>query len=282
MSQGNEAGVIDDVIARATRELDLEDKVKLLTGAAAFSLHGNEAIGLRSMIFSDGPTGVRGSEFVGGEKVALFPNATLLAQAWDETAAARVGEMLAASPHPRVAYIWEPFSPLARPGICPAPFDRWFQYVVEENEGDFRQPVRDMLDYRYHPGAELLAVRSLAYDLVLNGWELGSGSVRIHRPDLQQDIFSMLGISEEQAQSRFGFLLDAFRYGAPPHAGFAFGIDRLTAILAGEDNIREVIAFPKTQSGSDPMLEAPSPPEAVQFEELGLRFVGLPPKPSAD
>lgn len=69
--------------------------------------------------------------------------------------------MLAASPHPRVAYIWEPFSPLARPGICPAPFDRWFQYVVEENEGDFRQPVRDMLDYRYHPGAELLAVRSL-------------------------------------------------------------------------------------------------------------------------
>ena len=95
MSQGNEASAIDDVIARATRVLDLEHKVELLTGAAAFSLHGNEAIGLRPMIFSDGPTGVRGSEFVGGKKVALFPNATLLAQAWDETAAARVGEMLA-------------------------------------------------------------------------------------------------------------------------------------------------------------------------------------------
>jgi beta-glucosidase len=95
MSHGNEVSAIDDVIARATRELDLEDKVKLLTGAAAFSLHGNEAIGLRPMIFSDGPTGVRGSEFVGGKKVALFPNATLLAQAWDETAAARVGELLA-------------------------------------------------------------------------------------------------------------------------------------------------------------------------------------------
>jgi beta-glucosidase len=97
MSHGNEssAAAIEDVIRRALPELDLEDKVQLLTGAAAFSLHGNEAIGLRAMIFSDGPTGVRGSEFVGGKKVALFPNATLLAQAWDETAAERVGEMLA-------------------------------------------------------------------------------------------------------------------------------------------------------------------------------------------
>ena len=97
MSQSNEAlaSAIDDMIAKAIRELDLEQKVELLTGAAAFSLHGNEAIGLRPMIFSDGPTGVRGSEFVGGKKVALFPNATLLAQAWDETAAERVGEMLA-------------------------------------------------------------------------------------------------------------------------------------------------------------------------------------------
>jgi beta-glucosidase len=97
MSHGNEApaSAIDDVIAEAVRELDLEEKVQLLTGAAAFSLHGNEAIGLRPMIFSDGPTGVRGSEFVGGKKVALFPNATLLAQAWDEAAAEQVGEMLA-------------------------------------------------------------------------------------------------------------------------------------------------------------------------------------------
>ena len=101
-------------------------------------------------------------------------------------------------------------------------------------------------------------VRSQAYDLVLNGWELGSGSVRIHRPDVQQRIFSLLGIGPEEAQARFGFLLDAFRYGAPPHAGFAFGIDRLVAILAGEENIREVIAFPKTQSGADPLTGAPT------------------------
>ena len=125
-------------------------------------------------------------------------------------------------------------------------------------------------------GEELLAVRSLAYDLVLNGWELGSGSVRIHRPDLQQQIFTLLGISEEAAEARFGFLLDAFRYGAPPHAGFALGIDRLTAILAGEDNIREVIAFPKTQSGADPLTGAPTPLEPAHLKELGLAVLPRP------
>jgi aspartyl-tRNA synthetase len=120
-----------------------------------------------------------------------------------------------------------------------------------------------------------LAVRSQAYDLVLNGWELGSGSVRIHRHDLQQRVLSLLGIGPEEAQARFGFLLDAFRYGAPPHAGFAFGIDRLVAILAGEDNIREVIAFPKTQSGGDPLTGAPAPLDEAQLNELGIRL--LPP-----
>jgi aspartyl-tRNA synthetase len=123
---------------------------------------------------------------------------------------------------------------------------------------------------------ELLNVRSQAYDLVLNGWELGSGSVRIHRGDVQQRIFALLGIAEEDAQERFGFLLDAFRFGAPPHAGFAFGIDRLVALLAGEENIREVIAFPKTQSGTDPLTHAPTAIEPRYLEELGLRL--LPPK----
>ncbi|MFN3216495.1 MAG: aspartate--tRNA ligase [Acidimicrobiales bacterium] len=124
-------------------------------------------------------------------------------------------------------------------------------------------------------GDEFLAIRSQAYDLVLNGWELGSGSVRIHRGDVQSKIFSLLGISEEEAQVKFGFLLNAFRFGAPPHAGFAFGIDRLAALLAGEENIREIIAFPKTQSGSDPLTEAPSAIDPAQLEELGLRL--LPP-----
>jgi aspartyl-tRNA synthetase len=120
------------------------------------------------------------------------------------------------------------------------------------------------------------AVRSQAYDLVLNGWELGSGSVRIHRADIQSRVFSALGISEEEAASRFGFLLGAFRYGAPPHAGFAFGIDRLVAIFSGEENIREVIAFPKTQSGADPMTGAPKPLAPAALADLGIRVV-VPP-----
>jgi aspartyl-tRNA synthetase len=120
------------------------------------------------------------------------------------------------------------------------------------------------------------SVRAQAYDLTLNGWELGSGSIRIHKPDLQQRIFNLLGISPEEAQKRFGFFLNPFKYGAPPHGGFAFGIDRLTAILAGEENIREVIAFPKTQSGLDPMTGSPTPIVEKHLTELGLRT--LPPK----
>jgi aspartyl-tRNA synthetase len=118
---------------------------------------------------------------------------------------------------------------------------------------------------------QLLDVRAQSYDLVLNGWELGSGSVRIHRSDIQTRVLGLLGISPDEAQARFGFLLDAFRYGAPPHAGFAFGIDRLAALLAGEENIREVIAFPKTQSGADPLTSAPTPIDPAQLAELGLR-----------
>ena len=120
-----------------------------------------------------------------------------------------------------------------------------------------------------------MAVRRQAYDLVLNGWELGSGSIRIHEPELQQRIFTLLGISGEEADRRFGFFLNPFRYGAPPHGGFAFGIDRLVAILAGEENIREIIAFPKPQSGQDPMTGAPTAVTDSQLAELGLRL--LPP-----
>ena len=121
-----------------------------------------------------------------------------------------------------------------------------------------------------------LSVRALAYDLVLNGWELGSGSIRIHEPELQRKVFAALGISDEEADRKFGFFLRPFEYGAPPHGGFAFGIDRLVAILAGEENIREVIAFPKTQSGSDLMTGAPTPPDPKQLADLGIRT--LPPK----
>ena len=120
------------------------------------------------------------------------------------------------------------------------------------------------------------AVRSQAYDLVLNGWELGSGSVRIHRRDIQSQVFDILGITPDEAEARFGFLLGAFRFGAPPHAGFAFGIDRLVAILAGEENIREVIAYPKTQSGADLLTGAPSPLPTSSLVELGIRLAEPP------
>lgn len=123
------------------------------------------------------------------------------------------------------------------------------------------------------------SVRSQAYDLVLNGWELGSGSVRIHRGDIQSRVFAVLGISPEDAGSRFGFLLGAFRYGAPPHAGFAVGIDRLVSIFAGEESIREVIAFPKTQSGADPMTGAPKALAPGVMTELGIRPIATPVAP---
>ena len=136
----------------------------------------------------------------------------------------------------------------------------------------FTMPHADDLDLLER---DPLSVRSQAYDLVLNGWELGSGSVRIHRADVQHRVFRLLGISAEEAERKFGFLLSAFRYGAPPHAGFAFGIDRLVALLAGEENIREVIAYPKTQSGSDPLTGAPTPVGPKDLELYGLRL--LPP-----
>ena len=120
--------------------------------------------------------------------------------------------------------------------------------------------------------------RALQYDLVLNGWELGGGSVRIHRRDLLERSFLLQGQTIDGMRDKFGAVLDAFEYGAPPHGGIALGIDRWAALLASQTNIREVMAFPKTQSGSDPMLEAPSPPEPEQFAELGLRFVGGTPK----
>ncbi len=137
----------------------------------------------------------------------------------------------------------------------------------------FTMPHPDDLDYLVRGGGEsLLRVRSQAYDLVINGWELGSGSVRIHDAAIQKQVFAALGIDEAEAERRFGFLLEAFGYGAPPHAGFAFGIDRLAALLAGEENIREVIAFPKTQSGADPLTGAPGPIEPGHLTELGLRL----------
>ena len=123
-------------------------------------------------------------------------------------------------------------------------------------------------------GADLSAIPSRAYDLVCNGSELASGSIRIHRREMQEKIFAILGYTPEQVQERFGHILEAFDYGAPPHGGIAPGIDRLVAMLAGADSLREVIAFPKTQSGSDLLFGAPAPVEAGQLRDLSIRVEG--------
>jgi aspartyl-tRNA synthetase len=144
-----------------------------------------------------------------------------------------------------------------------------FEYNEGERRWDsvhhpFTTPTGDFSD----PGA----MRSRGYDVILDGTEIGGGSIRIHRPEVQQEVFRVLGISEADAEERFGFLLEALRYGAPPHGGLALGLDRVAALIAGHESIRDVIAFPKTASGADPLTGAPAAVDPPQLAELGLRL----------
>jgi aspartyl-tRNA synthetase len=126
----------------------------------------------------------------------------------------------------------------------------------------------DMDKLESNPGA----VRAMAYDVVLNGTELGSGSIRIHRQDIQSRIFRALGMTDEEARQRFGFFLEALTYGTPPHGGIALGLDRIVMILAGADSLREVIPFPKTARAVDMMVDAPTPVSEAQLKELGIQI----------
>ncbi|MBP6943216.1 MAG: aspartate--tRNA ligase, partial [Candidatus Buchananbacteria bacterium] len=136
--------------------------------------------------------------------------------------------------------------------------------------------IKDEDREKFMAGEDLLSIRANAYDLVLNGYELSSGSIRIHERELQKRIFDLLQISEADQQSRFGHMLEAFEYGAPPHGGFAPGIDRIVMLMAGEPNIREVIAFPKTGDARDPMMEAPSAVTTAALEEVHIKITEDP------
>jgi aspartyl-tRNA synthetase len=149
-----------------------------------------------------------------------------------------------------------------------------FRYDEEAKKWDmehhpFTYPLVEDIDLIEKDPAK---VRSRAYDLVINGVEIASGSIRIHKRDLQEKIFKRIGLSMEEAKERFGFLLEAFEYGAPPHGGIALGLDRLIALMAGSDTIRDVIAFPKTQKAFCPLTEAPSSVDEKQLNELGIRI----------
>ena len=202
-----------------------------------------------------------------------------------EATGARDGDLalIVADSPSRVAVALDGLRRLMADRLGLIPEGRWdFAWITEfpmfewgEEEGKwvakhhpFTMPTTDDLD----PAT----AKARAYDIVLNGYELGSGSIRIHRPDIQSRVFDVLGLSREEAEEKFGHMLEAFRYGVPPHGGFAFGIDRVVMMLGGTENIRDVIAFPKTSSGQELLTGAPSVPSEEQLKLLGMRFVEPP------
>jgi aspartyl-tRNA synthetase len=231
-------------------------------------------------------------KFLGEERVAAIVKATsagpgdlilIVADANHELVADVLGRLrqelglrLGLADENVLAYCWVMHFPMYQ---WEADLGRWhathnpFSGVVPEDEVLLATKSGDP----YKPSHEDPAgkARAMQYDIALNGWELGGGSVRIHKRELLETSFALQGYTLEQMHERFGGILEAFDYGAPPHGGIAMGIDRWAALFRHQTNIREVMAFPKTQSGGDLMLGAPSEPDAEQYSELGLKFVGV-------
>jgi aspartyl-tRNA synthetase len=231
-------------------------------------------------------------KFLGDERIAAIVKATsakpgdlilIVADANHELVADVLGRLrqelglrLGLADENVLAYCWVMHFPMYQ---WEADLGRWhathnpFSGVVPEDEVLLGTASGDP----YKPSHEDPAgkARAMQYDIALNGWELGGGSVRIHKRALLETSFALQGYTYEQMHERFGGILEAFDYGAPPHGGIAMGIDRWAALFSHQTNIREVMAFPKTQSGGDLMLGSPSAPDAEQYSELGLKFVGL-------
>ena len=198
-----------------------------------------------------------------GDLIALVADAEPVAQAVLGTLRVRFAERHGVVPEGAWAPIWVVDFPLVDWNAGEA---RW-----DSTHHPFTAPRPEDID---RLESETGSVLSEAYDVVLNGLEIGGGSIRIHDRAIQERVFSLIGLSAEEAEAKFGFLLKALRLGAPPHGGIALGLDRIVMLLAGERSIRDVIAFPKTATGADPLTGAPAAVDAAQLRELGVRPAG--------
>ena len=247
------------------RQLDELAATARARGAGGLAWVAVEGEGLRSPLdkfFSDAErAGLRRATGAApGDLVLLAADRTPVAQAVLGELRARLAAERGLVPEGRWAFVW----------VTEFPMFEWDEQAGrwEPAHHPFTAPSPEWAD-KFADAPERATAR--AYDLVLNGYELGSGSIRLHRADEQRRVFAALGIDEREAQERFGFFLRGLDYGAPPHGGFAFGLDRLCMMLAGAGSIRDVIAFPKTQSGADPLTGAPTPATPAQLAEVHLR-----------
>jgi len=232
-------------------------------GLAYFKVEGENLVSPISKFFNEGilktireKTGARA-----GDMVFMVADATGVARQAMGALRLKIAREKALIPKNEFKFLWVVDFPL-------------FAFNKDENKWvSEHHPFTsfDPADMPHLEKRELGKIRSRSYDLVLNGSEIGSGSIRIHRRDMQEKIFEVLGITKEEAKMKFGFLLDAFRYGPPPHGGVAFGLDRLITLFTGDSSIREVIPFPKTQKGICPLSEAPSEVDERQLRDLGLK-----------
>jgi aspartyl-tRNA synthetase len=282
-------GRVKAIVAPGMAEASRSQIDELTEFARRYGARGLAHVGVAADGAAHSPIG----KFLGEERLAAIVSAAsakpgdlilVVADANHEVVAdvlgrlrGELGQRLGLADPNVLAYCWVFHFPMYQ---WDAEGSRWdathnpFSGVVPEDEqllvtasGDPYKPSRE------DPAGR---ARAMQYDVALNGWELGGGSVRIHRRGLLERSFALQGYSYEKMHDLFGGILEAFDYGAPPHGGIAMGIDRWAALFCHQTNIREVMAFPKTQSGTDLMLEAPSPPDAEQYAELGLRFVGIP------